>query len=268
MTSSSDTPSVSAGFSLNAADYDRAVGYNIDGAKRLVDAMPGPSYDTVLDVGCGTGFSTMAFVNRFGTTRITGVDASDGMLEQLKGKLATRPDLDVTLINADVLDMPVPADQFEAVISSMAFHWFPRKVEAAASMARALAPGGHMGILCSGRGAEEEFRRILADIYPPMPQWIGAFELVQRDIDEMEVYLESAGLEILDIWMERRIRRVPVEEYLGRLRAVASHLNAGLSAEELTDLDAKVTAATTKAAGPRGFQYTFTKLFAIARKAG
>jgi hypothetical protein len=99
-----------------------------------------------------------------------------------------------------------------------------------------------------------------------VPQWIGTFDLVQRDIDEMEVYLEDAGLEILDIWMERRIRRVPVEEYLTRMRVVASHLNAGYTDGQLADLDAKITAATNKAAGPRGFEYTFTKLYAIARK--
>jgi len=53
---------------------------------------------------------------------------------------------------------------------------------------------------------------------------------------------------------------------LNRMRVVASHLNAGYSPAELADLDAKITAATERAAGPRGFEYTFTKLFAIARK--
>lgn len=262
----SDTQSVAAGFSLNASDYDKAVRYNIHGAKRLIDALPGPSYGNVLDVGCGTGFSTMAFINRFGTTEITGVDAAEGMLDQFRAKLAEQSGLNVTLHAADVLEMPVPDNHFDAVICSMAFHWFPKKAEAAVAMARPLKPGGDMAIMCSGRGAEHEFRRILTEIYPPVPQWIGTFDLVQRDIDEMEVYLEDAGLEILDIWMERRIRRVPVEEYLTRMRVVASHLNAGYTADQLADLDAKITAATVKAAGPRGFEYTFTKLYAITRK--
>jgi ubiquinone/menaquinone biosynthesis C-methylase UbiE len=262
----SDTPSVSSGFSLNASDYDRAVGYNIHGAKRLIEALPGTAYASVLDIGCGTGFASMAFVNRYGNAEITGVDPAEGMLTQFRAKLAEQPTLNVTLHQADVLEMPVPENSFDAVICSMAFHWFPKKAEAAVAMARPLAPGGDMAILCSGRGAEDEFRRLLTEIYPPVPQWVGAFDLVQRDIDEMERYLEGAGLDIQDIWMERRIRRVPVEEYLGRMRVVASHLNKGYSEEELADLDAKVTAATRAAAGPRGFEYTFTKLFAIARK--
>jgi ubiquinone/menaquinone biosynthesis C-methylase UbiE len=257
---------VSAGFSLNAGDYDKAVRYNIHGAKRLIDALPGPSYDTVLDVGCGTGFATMAFVNRFGTAKITGVDPAEGMLDGFRAKLAEQPSLDVDLHVADVLAMPVPDDAYDAVICSMAFHWFPFKAKAAIAMARPLKPGGDLAILCSGRGGEEEFRRILTEIQPPVPQWVGTFDIVQRDIGEMEGYLDGAGLDILDIWMERRIRRTPVEEFLTRMRVVASHLNAGYSPEELALLDAKITEATRKAAGPRGFEYTFTKLFAVARK--
>jgi SAM-dependent methyltransferase len=190
------------------------------------------------------------------------------MLDQFQAKLAEQPALTVELHAADVLAMPVPDNSFDAIICSMAFHWFPRKAEAAIEMARPLKPGGDMALMCSGRGAEHEFRKLLTEIYPPVPQWVGTFDLVQRDIDEMEGYLEGAGLDILDIWMERRIRRVPVEEYLTRMRVVASHLNAGYTPEELADLDAKITLATQKAAGPRGFEYTFTKLFAIARKPG
>jgi ubiquinone/menaquinone biosynthesis C-methylase UbiE len=260
------TNAVSAGFSLNAGDYDKAVRYNIHGAKRLIDALPGPSYDNVLDVGCGTGFATMAFVDRFGTANITGVDAAEGMLEGFRAKLAEQPSLVVDLHAADVLAMPVPDGAYDAVICSMAFHWFPLKAQSAVAMARPLKPGGDMAILCSGRGGEDEFRRILTEIHPAVPQWVGTFDIVQRDIDEMERYLEGAGLDILDIWMERRIRRTPVEEFLTRMRVVASHLNAGYTPEELADLDAKITDATQRAAGPRGFEYTFTKLFAIARK--
>ena len=131
----SDTQSVAAGFSLNASDYDQAVRYNIHGAKRLIDAMPGPDYASVLDVACGTGFATMAFVNRFGAPEITGVDAAEGMLDQFRAKLAAQPNLNVTLHAADVLEMPVPDNHFDAVICSMAFHWFPKKAEAAVGSA-------------------------------------------------------------------------------------------------------------------------------------
>ena len=90
--------------------------------------------------------------------------------------------------------------------------------------------------------------------------------MIQRDIPEMEAYLEAAGLEALDVWMERRIRCTPVEAFLERMRVVAGHLHDDLPPAELADMQRRVAEATRAAAGPRGFEYTFTKLFAVARR--
>ena len=257
---------VAEGFSSTARDYDDVVRHNIDGARRLIASLPDGAYDDVLDVGCGTGFASLAMIARFGSRRITGVDPAPGMLDAFAQKLDEVPDTRVTLHEADVLAMPVPEGAFDAVICSMAFHWFPRKADAMAAMAAALRPGGHVAVLCSGRGGEEEFRRILSDVVPPMPQWVAAFDIVQRDIPEMEAYVEAAGLEPVDIWMERRLRRTPVDDYLERMRVVGSHLHAEMDPDALEAMRVQVEQATRAAAGPRGFEYTFTKLFAIARK--
>lgn len=257
---------VAQGFSSTARDYDEVVRHNIEGARRLIASLPEGAHDDVLDVGCGTGFASLAMIARFGSHHITGVDPAAGMLEAFREKLGEVPDTQITLHESDVLEMPVAADAFDAVICSMAFHWFPRKADAMVAMARPLKPGGHIAILCSGRGGEEEFRRVLSDIVPPVPQWLGAFDIVQRDIPEMEDYLEAAGLEPVDVWMERRIRRTPVESFLERMRVVAGHLHADLPPDELAAMRRQVADATRAVSGPRGFEYTFTKLFAIARK--
>ena len=60
--------------------YDGAVRFNIEGAQRLVMSIPPGTYDNVLDVGCGTGFSTQAVIDRFHPSRVTGVDPSEGIL--------------------------------------------------------------------------------------------------------------------------------------------------------------------------------------------
>lgn len=257
---------VAEGFSGTAKDYDSVVRFNIDGARRLVASLPAGSYPRVLDVGCGTGFSSLAMVERFAPELIAAVDPAAGMLDAFRDKLAGVDGTAIELHEADVLAMPVDDGSFDAVICSMAFHWFPRKREAMAAMARALRPGGHIAVLCSGRGGEQEFRDVLAGLEPPVQHWLGAFDVVQRDIPEMEGYLEAAGLEALDVWMERRIRRTPVEAFLERMRVVAGHLHDDLQADELADMHRRVAEATRAAAGPRGFEYTFTKLFAVARR--
>jgi ubiquinone/menaquinone biosynthesis C-methylase UbiE len=259
---------VAEGFSETARDYDAVVRFNIDGARRLIASLPAGVYDRVLDVGCGTGFSSLAMVDRFAPSSLHGVDPAAGMLEAFRDKVGGIPGTSVELHEADVLAMPVSEGSFDAVICSMAFHWFPRKYDAMAAMARALRPGGHLALLCSGRGGEGEFRAVLAGIEPPPQHWLGAFDALQRDIPEMEAYLAAAGLEALDVWMERRIRRVPVEAYLERMRVVAGHLHAELPPDEVAALQERVVSATRAAAGPAGFEYTFTKLFAIARRPG
>ena len=256
---------VAEGFTQTARDYDDVVRHNVTGAWRLAGSLPPGGYEEVLDVGCGTGFASLAMAERHGTRRVIGVDPAEGMLEQFRAKLADRPDISVTLHAADVLAMPVADASVDAVICSMAFHWFPRKAEAMRAMARTLRPGGVIGVLCAGRGGEGEFRVVLAGLEPPPVNWIGAFDAVQRDIPEMEEYLVAAGLEPIDVWMERRIRRVAPEGFLERMRVVAGHLHSDLSPDELASLNARVAEALARVCGPRGFEYTFTKLFAVAR---
>lgn len=264
---SADEGAVAANFDRTAVDYDEVVRHNIHGAHRLVDSIPDGEYRDLLDVGCGTGHASLAMVERFGIEHVSGVDPAAGMLSVFREKLGEHGGLDVTLHESDVMSMPVPDEGFDVAISTMAFHWFPEKRAAIAAIAAKLRPGGILAILCSGRRGEEEFKRVLSQVEPPVPAaWIGTFDLVQRDEREMESYLRSAGLEPVDVWMETRVRRTSVFAYLERMRVVAGHLNAGMDPDVLEDIQQRVFQATEAASGPNGFEYTFSKLFAIARK--
>lgn len=74
----------------------------------------------VLDFGCGTGLVTLALQPHVG--RVTGVDTSAGMLEELRRKIRER-----RLVNVDavLLDRaaPLPVEpRYDLVVSSMALH--------------------------------------------------------------------------------------------------------------------------------------------------
>ena len=266
--STNQSRSVAEGFTDTATDYDDAVRFNIGGAQRLIMSIPAGQYDDVIDIACGTGWATQALVDRFHPARITGVDPSEGMLEQFQAKLGGIEGVEITLAQGDVEHMPVPDAAFDLAICSMAYHWFPNKWDAAKAMARTLKPGGVLAILCSGRGGDQAYRDILANTEPVNYTWLGAFDAVQRDIPEMEDYLLQAGLEVEDIWMERRVRHTPVEAYMERMRVVAGHLIGDSSQDDVAEYMAKVEARMHEAAGPRGWTYEFTKLYAIARKPG
>lgn len=260
---------VGEGFTTTAKDYDRGVRFNVAGGRRLITSLPDGAYRRVLDVGCGTGLASLAMMERFHPDHVTGVDTSRGMLDEFATKLhQTDAQVEVELRQADVMHMGIEAGTYDAVVSTMAFHWFPDKAGATRAMGDALAPGGVLGVLCSGRHAEHEFRDVLSRVdHPGVPVWDAVFDAVQRDVPEMERYVRDAGLEPVDIWMERRIRRVPPAEYLERMRVVTRHLFQGrFSDDEIADLHARTAVAMHDTAGADGFEYTFTKLYAIARR--
>ena len=202
---------VASGFSETASDYDGAVRFNIEGAQRLVMAIPPGDYNDVLDVGCGTGWATQALIDRFSPARVTGVDPSEGMLEQFEAKLGAIDGIDVALVQAGVEDMPVAEASFDLAICSMAYHWFPRRWDAAKAIAQALKPGGVVAILCSGKGGEKAYRDLAAVPDPiDLVNVFRAGEFIPAIVDE------CIRLGLKKIWMQEGAVN---EEAAGRARA-------------------------------------------------
>lgn len=264
---SGDGRDVGASFTASAGVYDEVLRHNRVGAERLVASLPPGRYDEVLDVGCGTGFVTEAMIERFDTRAVTGVDPSEAMLARFREKLGGR--VRATLVRAGVHDMDVPDAAFDAVVSGMAFHWFPEKPAAVAAMARRVRPGGVLAILASGAGTDEEFRQVLEAIRPPVPaEWIEVFDRIHRTADQVAGWMRDAGLVVHDDWEERRVRCADPDAFLARIQAVASHLSADLDPGEAAAHGERVARAVHAAAGPDGFRYAFVKLFAVARRPG
>jgi len=76
----------------------------------------------------------------------------------------------------------------------------------------------------------------------------------------------GAVLEPIDIWMERRVRHVPVEQYMERMRVVAGHIIGDPSDPEVAGWLERVEQKMRERSGPRGWEYDFVKLCAVARK--
>jgi ubiquinone/menaquinone biosynthesis C-methylase UbiE len=91
--------------------------------------------ERVLDVGCGAGAFAALLADHAG--RVDAVDKSAAMIEAAR----KRTPANVTCIHADVLELALPAEHYDAIVSINALHHLPLG-DALRHLAPALRPGG------------------------------------------------------------------------------------------------------------------------------
>ena len=82
--------------------------------------LPDLSNKRVLDLGCGFGWHCRYAISQ-GAKTIVGVDISERMLNEAKKRSPTSPS--ITYVRLAIEDIEFPKDSFDAVISSLAFHY-------------------------------------------------------------------------------------------------------------------------------------------------
>jgi SAM-dependent methyltransferase len=98
--------------------------------------------DRVLDVACGTGALTLAAVDAVGPAgSVVGLDANPEMLA-----VARRKPVRAEWLEGRAEALPLPDDEFDAVISQFALMFFDDKPRALAEMMRVLRPGGRLAV--------------------------------------------------------------------------------------------------------------------------
>ncbi len=105
--------------------------------------------DTVLDVGCGSGSTTLEIARRVGAGgRVLGVDISTPMLDVARTRLAALGVDGVTFDNKDVATYPFEAGTFDNVFSRFGVMFFIDPVAAFTNIRTGLKPGGQLGFVC------------------------------------------------------------------------------------------------------------------------
>lgn len=100
----------------------------------------------VLDVGCGIGIGP-AYIARTHGCRVVGVDRSPRMIDWARRQTREEDVVDrVTLLVADVLELPFDDDRFDVVIAESVIAFVADKQRAIAEMVRVTKPGGYVGL--------------------------------------------------------------------------------------------------------------------------
>jgi ubiquinone/menaquinone biosynthesis C-methylase UbiE len=134
---SGDENTTACDFNLRALEIEFALEHIRDG-------------DRILDVGCGPGVAACAYASQ---RRISahGIDYAENMIDFARRRTAdVAPGLDITLQQANVLELPYPDDHFDVVTSSrclMALLDWDLQKKALLEIRRVLKPDGRLVLM-------------------------------------------------------------------------------------------------------------------------
>jgi len=108
----------------------------------LMDLGPGES---ILDVGCGTGWLCRLLAARLPQSRIVGIDVSDEMVRRSQAASAASPNVSFRV--GGVEGIPESAETFSRVVSVESAYYWPDPGRGLSEIFRVLRPGGSAWIL-------------------------------------------------------------------------------------------------------------------------
>lgn len=173
--------------------------------ERLVKAVVDASSGSVLDVGCGTGSTTVAFARQLGEQgRCIGIDISSPMIEAARNR-AARAGAAARFIRADAQVYPFEPASFDLIVSRFGVMFFDDIVAAFANLRRAAKNGAMLRFIAWRSPEENAFmttaERAARPLFPDMPQREpdapGQFALA--DARHMRNILEESGWVEIDI---------------------------------------------------------------------
>jgi SAM-dependent methyltransferase len=110
----------------------------------LAAAAPAPG-ERVLDIGCGTGVTTVPYAQAVGPSgHVTAVDISRPMLEAARRRVDEHGLTNIELILADAQVHAFEPDAFDLLTSRLGVMFFADPVAAFRNLIRALRPGGRL----------------------------------------------------------------------------------------------------------------------------
>ncbi len=153
---------------------------------------PGPGIK-LLDVGCGSGlFCDLAYSKG---TQVTGIDASDKLIEQARERNAG-----IKFMTGEMEELPFESKSFDIVCGFNSFQYAANVKNALADARRVLKDNGKLVAMIWGNKEDCEaasFLKAVGSLLPPPPPGApGPFALSENKL--LETILEEVGLKIID----------------------------------------------------------------------
>lgn len=176
----------------------------------LVDAVAARRAHRVLDVGCGTGSTTLAIARLLGAQgTCVGVDISEPMIALARAR-AEREGTQARFVCADAQTHAFEPASFDMIVSRFGVMFFDDSVRAFANLRRAAERGAELGLIAWRSPKENPFmttaERAAAPLLPDLParrpDEPGQFAFADRN--RLQAILEDSG------WVETAIQAIDV----------------------------------------------------------
>jgi SAM-dependent methyltransferase len=242
--------------------------------KALLELAVPQNGECVLDIGCGSGTTTMALAERVGPTgRVLGIDISAPMLAVARSRAASQKT--VELVEADATDYAFEPHSFDLAFSQLGVMFFADPVAAFTNIHGALKPGARLVFCCWRHPFEHLFAFIpegaakpfLPPSPPADPNAPGRYSF--QNPDRVKSVLLQAG------FVAPALQKFDFRTFSGATpeEAASSAIDAGPLQRTLAGVDettrAKVRAAVTerlgKEMGPDGIWLTSAAWLVQAR---
>jgi ubiquinone/menaquinone biosynthesis C-methylase UbiE len=171
----------------------------------LVDAVAAGPGGRVLDIGCGTGGTTLAAARALGAEgRCVGVDISEPMITAARAR-AEREGVAASFIAADAGAYAFEPGSFDLLISRFGVMFFSEPVQAFANLRRAASKAAEARLIAWRSAAENPFmttaERAAAPLLPDLParKADAPGQFAFGDQDRVRAILEESGWADIDL---------------------------------------------------------------------
>ena len=114
----------------------------------MLDSAAPRSTDRVLDIGCGTGASTIATAECVPNGSVLGVDISEPLLSRARSRAAAEGAQNASFLLADAQTHDFSGEKFNLLVSRIGMSFFSDTVSALQNLALALTDSGRMVFVC------------------------------------------------------------------------------------------------------------------------
>lgn len=201
-----------------AATYDAAADHFDDEplsfwdliGKRTVSNLNLQAGAKVLDVGCGTGASTLPAAQTVGKNGfVVGVDLASRLLERARTKALAAGLDNVEFRRADMTALEYPNGSFDAVVSVFSIFFVPDMEGQVRELWRMVRPGGKLAVTTWGpRIFEPAYSRWLIAVGKERPDLVTAFNPWDRITDVVSVrkLLQDGGVRDAEVIPEESVQ--------------------------------------------------------------